>query len=131
MLRVAELIRHAVSQVLTRGGVNDPALETEVITVSGVKMSPDLKLATVLIVPLGGKDPTAVLAALERNRKFIRGAIAGALNLKFMPDLRFRQDEGFATQARIDALLHSEKVLRDLDSKNALDNKNDLEDKNP
>ncbi len=131
MLRVAELIRHAVSQVLTRGGVNDPALETEVITVSGVKMSPDLKLATVLIVPLGGKDPTAVLAALERNRKFIRGAIAGALNLKFMPDLRFRQDEGFATQARIDALLHSEKVLRDLDSKNALDNKNYLEDKNP
>lgn len=117
MLRVAELIRHAVSQVLTRGDVNDPALETEVITVSGVRMSPDLKLATVLIVPLGGKDPTAVLAALERNRKFIRGAIAGALNLKFMPDLRFRQDEGFATQARIDALLHSEKVLRDLEDK--------------
>ena len=117
MLRVGELIRHAVSQVLMRGDVNDPDLEASVITVTGVKMSPDLKLATVLIVPLGGHDPSAILAALARNRKFIRGAIAGAMDLKFMPDLRFREDEGFATQARIDALLHSEKVLRDLEDK--------------
>ncbi len=117
MLRVGEVIRHAVSQVLMRGDVNDPALDAEVITVAGVRMSPDLKLATVLIVPLGGKDPGAVLAALTRNRRFIRGAIAGALDLKFMPDLRFREDEGFASQARIDALLHSEKVQQDLEDK--------------
>ena len=114
MLRVAELIRHAVSETLSRGGINDPVLETHVITVPGVRMSPDLKLATISVMPLGGKDLQPVLAALERNRKFLRGEVARKINMKFAPDLRFVADKGFEMGAEIDAILRSPKVMRDL-----------------
>ncbi len=115
MLRVAELIRHSMADLLTRGGVADPVLETHVITVPKVQMSPDLKLATVFVMPLGGKDADEVLQALDRNKKFLRGEVSRKINLKFAPDFRFRVDTDFDNASKIDALLNSDKVRRDLD----------------
>ncbi len=111
--RVAELVRHALAEVLSRGDVQDPALTRHVITVPEVRMSPDLKLATAYVMPLGGQDEGEVLAALDRNRKVLRQEVARRVNLKFAPDLRFRRDETFDEAARIDALLRSEAVQRD------------------
>lgn len=113
-LRVGELIRHAVSDLLSRGEINDPVLEGHVISVSEVQMSPDLKHATVYVMPLGGKDIGPVIEALERNKKFMRGEVAHRVALKFAPDLRFRVDESFAQGAKIDAILNSPAVQRDL-----------------
>jgi ribosome-binding factor A len=115
MLRVAELIRHATAELLSRGEISDPVLEQHVVTVSRVKMSPDLKLATVYVMPLGGKDEADVLTALDRHRKFLRGEIAHRVNLKFAPEVRFRIDDSFDNVSRIDALLNSEQVRRDLE----------------
>jgi ribosome-binding factor A len=115
MLRVAELIRHSVAESLSRGDVLDPVLETHVVTVPRVRMSPDLKLATIFVMTLGGLDSTEVIAALERNKKFLRGEVVRKVNLKFAPDIRFRLDESFENAAKIDALLNSPKVRGDLD----------------
>jgi ribosome-binding factor A len=115
MLRVAELVRHAAARLLSRGEINDPVLEKHVVTVSRVKMAPDLKLATVYVMPLGGKDETEVLTALEKHKKYLRGEIAHHVNLKFAPELRFRIDDTFDNVSRIDALLNSERVRRDLE----------------
>ena len=115
MLRVAELIRHSMAELLARGDVLDPVLETHVVTVPRVRMSPDLKLATIFVMPLGGVDATEVIAALERNKKFLRGEVVRKVNLKFAPDIRFRMDESFENAARIDALLNSPTVRGDLD----------------
>ena len=115
MLRVAELIRHSMAELLARGDVLDPVLETHVVTVPRVRMSPDLKLATIFVMPLGGQDATEVIAALERNKKFLRGEVVRKVNLKFAPDIRFRMDDSFENAARIDALLNSAKVRGDLD----------------
>jgi ribosome-binding factor A len=114
-LRVAELIRHALSEMLARGEIHDDVLAAHVVTVPEVRMSPDLRLATIYIMPLGGKDTEAVLEALERNRRYIRGEIAEAVNLKFAPDIRFLADETFEEVNRIEQLLASEKVRRDLE----------------
>jgi ribosome-binding factor A len=115
MLRVAELVRHSIAQVLARNAIVDPVLEQHVVTVSRVTMSPDLKLATVFVMPLGGKDEPEVLRALDRHKKFLRGEIAHAVNLKFAPEVRFRIDDSFDNVARIDALLNSDRVRRDLE----------------
>jgi ribosome-binding factor A len=114
MLRVGELVRHVVSDLLSRGAVNDPVLEAHVISVAEVRMSPDLKLATVYVMPLGGKDISPVLEALDRNKRFLRGEIAHRVTLRYAPDLRFRVDESFDRGARIDAILASPDVQRDL-----------------
>ena len=114
-LRVAELIRHALSEMLARGEIHDDVLAAHVVTVPEVRMSPDLRLATVYVMPLGGKDAEAVLEALERNRRYVRGEIAEAVNLKFAPDIRFLADETFEEVNRIEQLLASEKVRRDLE----------------
>lgn len=114
MLRVGELIRHAMSELLSRGEINDPVLETHVITIPGVRMSPDLKLATIFVMPLGGQDVEPVIKALDQHKKFLRGEIARRINLKFAPDIRFRMDETFDVAAKIDALLNSDKVRADL-----------------
>ncbi len=116
MLRVAELIRHSMADLLTRGEIVDPVLETHVITVPKVQMSPDLKLATVFVMPLGGKDAAPVIEALDRHKKFLRGEVSRRINLKFAPDIRFRLDTSFENSAKIDALLNTEKVRRDLGS---------------
>lgn len=114
-LRVGELVRHAMAEMLTRGDVHDPVIETHLITVPEVRMTADLRLATIYVMPLGGKDMKEVLAALERNKKFLRGEIAHKVNLKFAPDLRFRIDERFDEAERIERLLRSPSVKRDIE----------------
>ena len=113
-LRVGEIVRHAVADILAQGGVHDADLEGHIITVPEVRMSPDLKLATVYVMPLGGKDTDIVLAALARNKKFLRGEVAHRVNLKFAPDLRFRVDDRFDEAERIEKLLRTPAVQRDL-----------------
>ena len=114
-LRVGELIRHALAEMLTRGDVHDPVLEGHMITIPEVAVTADLRLATIYVMPLGGKDSKPVLEALERNKKFLRGEIAHRVNLKFAPDIRFRIDERFDEAERIDKLLRSPSVKRDLE----------------
>ena len=114
MLRVGELIRHALSDLLSRGIVDDPVLAGHVITVPDVRMSPDLKLATAYVMPLGGRDVKAVVEALDRNRKMLRGEIAHRISMKFAPDIRFKVDHSFDYGAKIDAILDSPQVKRDL-----------------
>jgi ribosome-binding factor A len=111
--RVGELIRHAIAEVLARGDVLDPALDHPV-TVPSVRMSPDLKLATVSVMPLGGQNSAATIEALNRHKKELRTLVARKINLKFAPDLRFALDSTFDAQAHIDALLKSPEVARDL-----------------
>jgi ribosome-binding factor A len=113
-LRVGELVRHALADMLTRGEVHDPVLEGHLITVPEVRMTPDLRLATVYVMPLGGRDQGEVLAALERNKRFLRGEIAHRVNLKFAPEIRFRIDERFEEAERIEKLLRTPAVQRDL-----------------
>ena len=112
--RVAELVRHALAEVLQRGDIQDDVLTAHVITIPEVRMSPDLRLATAYVMPLGGRDERPVLDALTRNRKALRAEVARRVDLKFAPDLRFLRDETFDEAARIDALLRTEKVQRDL-----------------
>jgi ribosome-binding factor A len=114
-LRVGETVRHAIAEILAQGHVHDPVLEGHLITVPEVRMSPDLKLATIYVMPLGGRDTTDVIGALDRNKKFLRGEIAHRVNLKFAPDIRFMLDERFDEAERIDKLLRTPAVRRDLD----------------
>ncbi len=116
-LRVGELVRHALAEILARGEVVDDVLARHVVTVPEVRMSPDLRLATAYVMPLGGKDVPEVIAALDKHKKFLRTEIAHRINLKFAPEVRFRRDESFDEAARIDRLLHTEKVRRDLEAK--------------
>lgn len=112
-LRVGEMIRHKIAEMLARGEIHDDTLAEHVITVPEVRVSADLKLATIYIMPLGGRDAGPVLAALDRHKRFIRGEISHAVSLKFAPDIRFRFDETFDEATRIDALLDSPKVRQD------------------
>jgi ribosome-binding factor A len=114
MLRVAELIRHKLAEMLARGDVHDDVLSVSVVTVPEVRLSPDLKIATVYVMPLGGKDVKGVLAALERNKKHLRSAVANSVNLKYAPDLRFRTDETFDEAERISRIMNSPKVRQDI-----------------
>ena len=116
MLRVAELIRHSMAEMLSRGEISDPELARHVVTIPKVRMSPDLKLATIFVMPLGGENCETVVTALERHKKFLRGEIAHRINLKFAPEIRFKVDTSFENSAKIDALLNSEKVRRDIES---------------
>ena len=116
-LRVGELIRHALAEMLSRGDIHDPTIEAHMITVPEVRMTADLRLATVYVMPLGGKDEKEVVTALERNKKFLRGEIAHRVNLKFAPDIRFRFDERFDEAERIEKILRTPEVRRDLESK--------------
>jgi ribosome-binding factor A len=113
-LRAGELVRHAMAEILVRGDVHDPVIETHLITVPEVRMTGDLRLATIYVMPLGGHDTAKVLEALERNKRYLRGEIARRVNLKFAPDIRFRIDERFAEATRIEKLLRSPSVSRDL-----------------
>jgi len=100
--------------MFSRGEVHDPVIEGHVITVPEVHMSPDLRLATIYIMPLGGRDEEAVLDALDRNKRFMRGEISRRINLKFAPEIRFRIDERFDEADRIEKLLRTAAVQRDL-----------------
>jgi len=114
-LRVGELIRHALAEMLTRGDIHDPVIEGTLITVPEVRMTADLRLATIYVMPLGGKDLDKVLEAFNRNKKFLRGEIAHHVNLKFAPDIRFLADERFGEAERIEKLLRTPQVRRDLE----------------
>jgi ribosome-binding factor A len=127
-LRVGELVRHALAEMLARGEVHDPVIETHLITIPEVRMSPDLKLATVYVMPLGGKDENEVVAALDRNKRFLRGEIAHRVNLKFAPDIRFRVDERFDEAERIEKLLRTPEVRRDLDDDSNGNSNNNRDD---
>jgi ribosome-binding factor A len=116
-LRVGELVRHELADMLSRGDIHDPVIEAHMITVPEVRMSPDLRLATIYVMPLGGRDAKDVVAALERNKRYVRGEIARRVNLKFAPEIRFRVDERFDEAERIEKLLRTPVVQRDLDSK--------------
>jgi ribosome-binding factor A len=113
-LRVGELIRHALAEMLARGEIHDDVLAATAVTVPEVRMSPDLRLAAIYVMSLGGRNLEPVLAALERNKRYIRGEVAEAVNLKFAPDIRFLADETFEEADRIERLLASDKVRRDL-----------------
>ncbi|MFB9953136.1 30S ribosome-binding factor RbfA [Rhizobium puerariae] len=116
MLRVGEQVRAAITQVLQRGEVRDDLIEKTVISVSEVRMSPDLKVATAYVTPLGLPDHAAVIEALNRHAKFIRGRLGGQLRqMKYMPEVRFRDDTSFDNYKKIDDLLRSPEVQRDLD----------------
>ena len=115
-LRVGEQVRHALADVIQRGEVRDDVIEGAVISVNEVRMSPDLKIATAFVAPLGAKDDDAVIKALARNAKFIRGRVSGALRqMKYMPEFRFRLDTSYDNFDKIDRLLRSPEVARDLD----------------
>jgi ribosome-binding factor A len=114
-LRVGELVRHALADMLTRGAVHDPVVETHLITIPEVEMTADLRLATIYVMPLGGRDQGEVLAALDRNKRYLRGEIARRINLKFAPEIRFQIDQRFDEAERIEKLLRTPAVARDLD----------------
>jgi len=114
-LRVGEQVRHALADLLQRDEIRDEVIESHVISVSEVRMSPDLKLATAFVTPLGARDEEAVVAALNRHARFIRGRLSPALRqMRSMPEFRFRLDTSFDNFRRIDEILHSPEVVRDL-----------------
>ncbi|MHA7969250.1 30S ribosome-binding factor RbfA [Rhizobium terricola] len=116
MLRVGEQVRAAITQVLQRGEVRDPLIEKTVISISEVRMSPDLKIATAYVTPLGVADHQAVIDALNHHAKYIRGRLGPQLRqMKYMPEVRFRDDTSFDNYKKIDELLRSPEVSRDLD----------------
>ncbi|GGF79887.1 ribosome-binding factor A [Azorhizobium oxalatiphilum] len=119
MLRVGELVRHALADVLARGDHIDPKLSGILITVPEVRMSPDLKIATCFVMPLGGKDVTPVLKALAANQKMLRTEVGRRVELKSVPSLRFLKDTSFDEGARIDELLRRPDVARDLEDTEA------------
>jgi len=114
-LRVGEQVRHALSEVLQRGDILDPLIETTVISISEVRMSPDLKVANAYVSPLAAKDSDAVVEALNKHAKFIRGRVSHALKqMRSMPEFRFKLDTSFDNFTKINELLKSPEVARDL-----------------
>ncbi len=113
-LRVGELLRHALSDILLQNEIRDPDLEGVSVTVTQVKPSPDMRHATVFVEPLGGKNADTIVNALNRHRGFLRGELGRTIELKFTPELRFVEDTSFAEAERIEKILQSEKVARDL-----------------
>ena len=114
-LKVGELIRHALAEIFSRGEIVDDVLNRHSLTVPEVRMTPDLKLATAYVLTLGGGETEEAVAHLERHKRFLRGELARRVNLKFMPELRFKVDTSFESSRRIDELLASPEVARDLD----------------
>ena len=113
-LRVGEMLRHALAQILLRGEIRDPDLDGVSITVTQVKPSGDMRHATAFVEPLGGQNAKAIVAALNRHKAFLRGEMGRVIELKFTPELRFVEDTSFAEAQRIENLLKSERVQRDL-----------------
>jgi ribosome-binding factor A len=113
-LRVGEMLRHALAEIVREEDIRDPELEGVSVTVTEVKPSPDMRHATVFVEPLGGKNADAIVEALNRHRGFLRGQLGHRITLKFTPDLRFLEDTSFAEAERIEGILRSERVSRDL-----------------
>ena len=113
-LRVGELLRHSLSDILRTTDIRDPELSGVSVTVTEVKPSPDMRHATVFVEPLGGQNAGKIIAALNRHRGFLRGQLGHRIEIKFTPELRFVEDTSFAEAERIAKILHSERVARDL-----------------
>ena len=116
LLRVGEQVRHALSDILMRGDVHDETLASHLVSVTEVRMSPDLRHATVFVKPLLGQDEEAVLKALRTNTAYLQREVARRVNLKYASRLKFLADESFDEGSHIDALLRSDKVARDLEA---------------
>lgn len=114
MLRVGEQVRHALSDILMRGDIHDEVLASHLVSVTEVRMSPDLRHATAFVKPLLGADEAEVLAALKKNVRFLRGEVAKRVNTKYAAQLKFLPDESFDEGSQIDTLLRSPKVAQDL-----------------
>lgn len=115
LLRVGEQVRHILSEILMRGDVHDEVLARHSVSVTEVRMSPDLRHATVFVKPLLGGDEKDVLDALKRNVRYLRGEVAKRVNLKFSAQLKFLPDESFDEASHIDSILRSPRVAQDLD----------------
>jgi ribosome-binding factor A len=113
-LRVGEMLRHALSDILRENEIRDSDLEGVSVTITQVKPSPDMRYATVYCEPLGGKNAKAIVAALNRHKGFLRGEMGNLITMKFTPDLRFVEDESFAEAEKIETILKSPEVQRDL-----------------
>lgn len=120
-LRVGEEIRHALARILERGEIHDPDLAGRAITVTEVRVSPDLRNATAFVTPFGGGDAKPLIAALKRARTFLRHELAGAINLRYAPELFFEADTSLDQASRIDALLRTPEVQRDLAAPDEVD----------
>jgi len=114
LLRVGEQVRHALSDVLTRGDVHDEILASHSVSITEVRMSPDLRHATIFVKPLLGADEKEVLAALKKHVRYLKGEVARRVNTKYAAELKFLADESFDEGSHIDALLRSPNVARDL-----------------
>lgn len=115
LLRVGEQVRHVLSEILMRGDVHDETLASHLVSVTEVRMSPDLRHATVFVKPLLGADEAAVIKALRTNTAYLQSEVARRVNMKYAAKLKFLPDESFDEGGRIDALLRDPKVARDLD----------------
>jgi len=113
-LRVGEVLRHALSEILMRGDIRDPDLVGVSVTITQVKPSGDMRHATVFCEPLGGKDADKIIAALNRNKAYLRGQMGHTITLKFTQELRFIEDKSFAEAQKIETILKSPLVQRDL-----------------
>ncbi|HWY66812.1 MAG TPA: 30S ribosome-binding factor RbfA [Rhizomicrobium sp.] len=113
-LRVGEMLRHALSEVLRENEIRDSDLEGVSVTITQVKPSPDMRYATVFCEPLGGENAKAIVAALNRHKGFLRGEMGHRITTKFTPDLRFVEDESFAEAQKIETILKSPEVQRDI-----------------
>ena len=113
-LRVGEALRHALAQVMREHEIRDPELEGVSVTITQVKPSPDMRYATVYCAPLGGQNTDRIIAALNRHKGFMRGEMGHMISTKFTPDLRFVEDQSFAEAEKIENLLKSPLVQRDL-----------------
>jgi ribosome-binding factor A len=116
LLKVGEQVRHVLSDILQRGDVHDDVLATHLVSVTEVRMSPDLRHATVFVKPLLGKDEDAVLKALRTNTAYLQREVAHRVKMKYAARLKFLADESFDEGSHIDALLRDPKVARDLES---------------
>ncbi|HEV2651586.1 MAG TPA: 30S ribosome-binding factor RbfA [Rhizomicrobium sp.] len=121
-LRVGEMLRHALADVLRRGDIRDPDLNGVSVTITQIKPSPDMRHATVFCEPLGGQNAKQVIAALNKHKGYLRGEMGREIAMKFTPELRFVEDESFAEAQKIDDLLRSSRVARDLGADDEGDN---------
>jgi ribosome-binding factor A len=115
LLKVGERVRHVLSELLQRGDVHDPVLQSHLVSITEVRMSPDLRHATVFVKPLLGQGEDAVLKALRQNTAFLQREVAHRVRMKYAAKLKFVADESFDEGTHIDRLLRSEKVAQDLD----------------
>jgi len=113
-LRVGETLRHALAEILVRGDIRDPDLAGVSVTITQVLPSGDMRHATAYCEPLGGKNADKIVAALNRHKAYLRGQMGHLIALKFTPELRFVEDTSFAEAERIETILKSERVQRDL-----------------